>query len=123
LRKPTGKMACFSFIEGWYNPVRLHSALGYRAPMAYEAAMEAVTAKSNTTLRNRGNFRQRVGLDRFSNKPQQPRGYVSEPWRSLWRGRSLSSTLTITKKVLELRTGAAFAFRCTRSTEIPLPVR
>jgi hypothetical protein len=21
-------MACFSFIEGWYNPVRLHSALG-----------------------------------------------------------------------------------------------
>jgi putative transposase len=22
------KMACFSFIEGWYNPVRLHSALG-----------------------------------------------------------------------------------------------
>jgi hypothetical protein len=36
------KMACFSFIEGWYNPVR-HSALGYRSPMAYEAAMEAVT--------------------------------------------------------------------------------
>jgi putative transposase len=22
------KMACFSYIEGWYNPVRLHSALG-----------------------------------------------------------------------------------------------
>jgi transposase InsO family protein len=22
------RMACFSFIEGWYNPVRLHSALG-----------------------------------------------------------------------------------------------
>ncbi len=36
------KMACFSFIEGWYNPVRLHSSLGYRSPMAYEAAMEAV---------------------------------------------------------------------------------
>jgi putative transposase len=39
------KMACFSFIEGWYNPVRLHSALGYRSPMAYEAAMEAVTTE------------------------------------------------------------------------------
>jgi len=26
------RMACFSFIEGWYNPVRLHSALGYRSP-------------------------------------------------------------------------------------------
>ena len=39
------KMACFSFIEAWYNPVRLHSALGYRSPMAYEAAMEAATAE------------------------------------------------------------------------------
>ena len=34
------KMACFSFIEGWYNPARLHSALGYRSPMACEHAME-----------------------------------------------------------------------------------
>ena len=34
------KMACFSFIEGGYNPVRLHSALGYRSPMADEHAME-----------------------------------------------------------------------------------
>jgi transposase InsO family protein len=41
--KIEAKMACFSFIEGWYNPVRLHSALGYRSPIAYEAAMEAVT--------------------------------------------------------------------------------
>ena len=39
------KMACFSFIEGWYNPVRLNSALGYRSPMAYEAVMEAVTTE------------------------------------------------------------------------------
>jgi putative transposase len=39
------RMACFSFIEGWYNPVRLHSALGYRSPMAYEAAIEKVMAK------------------------------------------------------------------------------
>lgn len=30
------RMACFSYIEGWYNPVRLHSALGYRSPIAYE---------------------------------------------------------------------------------------
>ncbi len=34
------RMACFSFIESWYNPVRLHSSLGYRSPMAYEATME-----------------------------------------------------------------------------------
>ena len=31
------RMACFSYIEGWYNPVRLHSGLGYRSPMACEA--------------------------------------------------------------------------------------
>ena len=42
------KMVCFSFIEieGWYNPVRLHSALGYRSPMADEAAKEIVTTES-----------------------------------------------------------------------------
>jgi putative transposase len=39
------RMACFSFIEGWYNPVRLHSALGYRSPMVYEAASEDATAE------------------------------------------------------------------------------
>ena len=30
------RMAVFSFIEGFYNPLRLHSALGYRSPVAYE---------------------------------------------------------------------------------------
>jgi len=30
------RMATFDFIEGWYNPARLHSALGYRSPMTYE---------------------------------------------------------------------------------------
>jgi putative transposase len=39
------KMACFSFIEGWYNPVRLHSALGYRSPIAYEAMREVVNTE------------------------------------------------------------------------------
>jgi len=41
------KMACFSFIKGWYKPVRLHSALSYQSPMAYEAAKEADTAQPN----------------------------------------------------------------------------
>ncbi len=30
------RMAVFDFIEAWYNPHRLHSALGYLSPMAYE---------------------------------------------------------------------------------------
>ncbi|MCP4315600.1 MAG: transposase [Hyphomicrobiales bacterium] len=29
-------MAVFEFIEGWYNPARRHSALGYKSPIAYE---------------------------------------------------------------------------------------
>ena len=39
------RMACFSFIEGGYNPLRLHSALGYRSPSAYETAMETVNTE------------------------------------------------------------------------------
>lgn len=30
------RMAVFDFIEGWYNPHRRHSALGYVSPIAYE---------------------------------------------------------------------------------------
>jgi transposase InsO family protein len=36
------RMAIFDFIEGWYNPRRLHSALGNKSPMSYEkAALDA----------------------------------------------------------------------------------
>lgn len=34
------RMAVFSFVEGWYNPLRLHSALGYRSPITYEQQMQ-----------------------------------------------------------------------------------
>lgn len=30
------RIACFSYIEGFYNPLRRHSALGYRSPILYE---------------------------------------------------------------------------------------
>jgi putative transposase len=39
------KIACFSYIEGFYNPVRLHSALGYKSPIAYE---QEHSQKANT---------------------------------------------------------------------------
>lgn len=32
------RLAVFQFIEGWYNPHRLHSALGYLSPIRYEMA-------------------------------------------------------------------------------------
>ena len=31
------RMAVFRFIEGWYNPHRRHSALGYESPVSFEA--------------------------------------------------------------------------------------
>jgi putative transposase len=30
------RIACFSYIEGFYNPVRIHSAIGYKSPVNYE---------------------------------------------------------------------------------------
>lgn len=34
--KAEARMAIFEFIEGWYNPGRRHSALGYKSPINYE---------------------------------------------------------------------------------------
>jgi putative transposase len=34
------RMAVFEFLEGFYNPRRRHSALGYLSPINYERRME-----------------------------------------------------------------------------------
>ena len=36
------RIAVFTFIEGWYNPRRRHSALGYLSPIDYERRSSAV---------------------------------------------------------------------------------
>lgn len=38
--KAAARMACFEFIEGWYNPSRRHSALGYKSPIRFERDMQ-----------------------------------------------------------------------------------
>lgn len=30
------RMAVFTYVEAWYNPLRLHSALGYKSPATFE---------------------------------------------------------------------------------------
>jgi hypothetical protein len=38
-------MAIFEWIEGWYNPHRRHSGLGYRSPVNYERAHHQARAR------------------------------------------------------------------------------
>ena len=40
------RMAVFSHIEGWYNPARRHSGIGYLSPIAYEMQMLKETEKT-----------------------------------------------------------------------------
>jgi putative transposase len=35
------RTAIYDYIEGWYNPRRRHSALGYLSPAQFEAAQES----------------------------------------------------------------------------------
>ena len=39
--KAEARMAVFMFIEGWYNPSRRHSALGYKSPVEFERSAHA----------------------------------------------------------------------------------
>jgi putative transposase len=47
------KMAVFEWIEGWYNPHRRHSSLGYRSPVNYERAHQRSGGESQSFYRLR----------------------------------------------------------------------
>jgi putative transposase len=40
--KTEARLALFTYIEGWYNPRRRHSALGYRSPVNFESSQRDV---------------------------------------------------------------------------------
>ena len=57
------RIACFSYIEGWYNPHRRHSALGYLCPVAFEQKM---------TVARVGTVESPVGIDPMLTGSSEP---------------------------------------------------
>ena len=67
----------FRFIEGWYNPRRRHSAIGYKSPINYERSIPPVALTFNSP-RKRGNSSSTMRL-RTSREPgpRRPRHIAS----------------------------------------------
>lgn len=42
------RMAIFEWIEGWYNPHRRHSGLGYRSPLNYERGASSSSSQNDS---------------------------------------------------------------------------
>jgi putative transposase len=84
-------MAVFQFLEGWYNPHRLHSGLGYLSPIDFERRQRVVTPlesivsdrNEQTTLRDRGG-KSPLGLppkdeDGFQHQEEEDQELTSHP--------------------------------------------
>jgi len=44
--KDEARLAIFRYIEGFYNPLRRHSALGHKSPAEYERMLEETSAEA-----------------------------------------------------------------------------
>jgi transposase InsO family protein len=44
------RMEIFSYIEGYYNRIRLHSSLGYKSPMEFEVELKLKMEESKDSF-------------------------------------------------------------------------
>jgi hypothetical protein len=82
------RMAVFEFIEGWYNPHRLHSALGYLSPIEFERrARVTVNAHAMDSDRSEETTqRGRVGLAPLGLPPRMERNPNQEEGKDQLQG-------------------------------------
>jgi putative transposase len=57
--KTEARLALFTYIEGWYNPRRRHSALGYLSPMDFECKHASTSPPQRTQVAHRRRLRGR----------------------------------------------------------------
>ena len=74
------RMAVFAFIEGFYNPRRRHSALGYLSPVAFERRHSILAQKRSTSSPGKPNLRRRGRpLSSTSPRGRAKRARLTEP--------------------------------------------
>lgn len=56
------KLAVFDWIEGWYNPHRRHSSIGYHSPIEFERRYHETTAVPRPVTHRRSRPRARGAL-------------------------------------------------------------
>ncbi len=78
--KAEARMAVFQFIEGWYNPGRRHSALGYQSPVSDErSAQERLESASPQLSTEPGELQLRSACRASGRSPPCEAGHSLSP--------------------------------------------